>query len=252
MNNTRIFLSGCSGRMGKVIAEIVADSENISIVAGSDFISYPAAFPIFPNASENTVDFDVIIDFSNVSALSEVLSLALTQKKPVVFCTTGFSEEDKEKIQNASKEIPVFFSGNMSLGVNLLLALSKKAAAVLYPDFDIEIIEAHHNQKVDAPSGTALMIADAVNEELDKKLSYVYERQSVREKREKKELGIHSIRGGSIVGEHSVIFAGQEEMITLSHSAQSRNVFARGAIVAARFMKNMPAGLYTMEDLIGK
>jgi 4-hydroxy-tetrahydrodipicolinate reductase len=167
-------------------------------------------------------------------------------------CTTGLGEDEKSLLYALSEKTAVFYSGNMSLGINILLSLVKKAAEVLYPDFDIEIVEAHHNQKLDAPSGTALMIADAVNETLDHKLEYVYDRHSEMKKREKKELGIHSIRGGTIVGEHSVIFAGPEEVITVSHSAESRNVFAQGAVAAAKYLNGKPAGLYNMQDLIGQ
>jgi 4-hydroxy-tetrahydrodipicolinate reductase len=172
--------------------------------------------------------------------------------KPLVMCTTGLGEDEKRLLYALSEKTAVFYSGNMSLGINILLSLVKKAAEVLYPDFDIEIVEAHHNQKLDAPSGTALMIADAVNETLDHKLEYVYDRHSEMKKREKKELGIHSIRGGTIVGEHSVIFAGPEEVITVSHSAESRNVFAQGAVAAAKYLNGKPAGLYNMQDLIGQ
>ena len=252
MKEIKIFLSGCNGRMGKVITEIVAEQENMTIAAGSDLRDENTEFPVFSNAADGAeIDFDVIIDFSHISALPDVIALATRTQKPVVFCTTGFSESQQADIRRLSTTVPVFYSGNMSLGINLLMVLAQKAASILYPEFDIEIIEAHHSKKLDAPSGTALMLANAVNQAADNKLEYIYERESVRRERAKSELGIHSIRCGSIIGEHSVIFAGPEETVTLSHSAQSRTVFARGAVAAARFMPNQAAGLYTMTDLIG-
>lgn len=249
MLQTRIFLSGCFGKMGRVIDELVKESPDLSIVSGFDLLKQSNDYPVYQKASDCKEDFDVIVDFSHPAALPDILSLAKAEEKPVIFCTTGYSDKENDIIREAAKDIPVFSSGNMSLGINLLLALSQKAAVVLYPDFDIEIIEAHHNQKIDAPSGTANMLSGAIQEEIGN-LHNVYERQSVRQKRQNNEIGMHSIRGGSIVGEHSVIFAGQEEVVTLSHSAQSRNVFARGALAAVRFMVGKPAGLYSMKDLV--
>ena len=194
--------------------------------------------------------YDCIIDFSHPSVTDSMLDYALKTKTPVVLCTTGLSNEQLERVKAVGKEIPVFFSANMSLGVNLIVALCKKATELLGDDFDIEIIEKHHNQKVDAPSGTAIMLADAINEAADGKYEYVYERQSVRKKREKKELGIHSIRGGNIVGEHEVIFAGHDECVSIKHSATSKEVFAVGAVNAARFVSAQGAGLYSMADML--
>lgn len=252
MNVTRVFLNGCNGRMGSVITEICSKSEDILITAGCDINGVTHTYPVYTNPSDCKEDFDVIIDFSNVKALPSVIALSEKSGKPLVMCTTGLGEDEKKSLYTLSGKTAVFYSGNMSLGINILISLVRKAAEVLYPNFDIEIVEAHHNQKLDAPSGTALMIADALNDTLDHKLDYVYDRHSDMKKRGKKELGIHSIRGGTIVGEHSVIFAGPEEVITVSHSAESRNVFAQGAVAAARFLNGKPAGLYNMQDLIGQ
>lgn len=251
MTDVRIFLNGCNGRMGKVITDICSQEQGITIVAGADANNTAvSSFPVYTSATDCKEDFDVIIDFSHVLALPTVMQLAENTKKPLVMCTTGLTEDNKKALHTLSGKTAVFYSANMSLGVNVLVSLVQKAAEILYPGFDIEIIEAHHNQKLDAPSGTALMIADAVNETLDNQLEYVYDRHNDRQKRDAKELGLHSIRGGSIVGEHSVIFAGPEEVLTVSHSAQTRNVFARGAVAAARFMSGKSSGMYSMKDLI--
>lgn len=248
----RIFLSGSQGRMGKVIAGIAAEDESLQIVAGSDLKQDPTApFPIYANPLECPVEFDVLIDFSNPEALEKVLQFLERTGKPGVICTTGLTPVQVASIEKAASRIALFRSANMSLGINLLIRLAKDAAALLYPQFDIEIIEAHHNQKIDAPSGTALMLADAINQSLGgHALNYVYDRSTVRHKRAVNELGIHAIRGGTIVGEHTVIFAGSDEVIELKHSAQSRAVFARGALAAARFMACRETGLYSMDDLI--
>ena len=251
MSDVRIFLNGCNGRMGKVITDICSQQDGITIVAGADTNTVASYFPVYASATKCREEFDVIIDFSNVLALPAVMMLAEQKHKPLVMCTTGLSEEDKKSLLSLSEKTAVFYSANMTIGVNVLVSLAQKAAAVLYPDFDIEIIEAHHNQKLDAPSGTALMIAKALNDTLDHKLEYVYDRHERLQKREKKELGIHAIRGGSIVGDHSIIFAGPEEVITIYHSAQSRNVFERGAVAAARYVCGKQAGMYSMKDLIG-
>ena len=253
---TNVFLNGCNGRMGKTIVQFIEETEDIKIVAGADIAEMPKSgspaesFSFYNDAMQVKEDFDVIVDFSHVSGLSSILELAEKTRKPLVLCTTGFSETDKEKIRRQSENTPVFYSANMSLGINLLISLVQKAASVLYPDFDVEIIEAHHNQKLDAPSGTALMIGDAIHQTLDQKMEYVYDRHSQKKKREKNEIGFHAIRGGSITGDHSVVFAGQEEVFTISHHAQSRGVFARGAIAAAKFMANKKPGLYEMKDLV--
>jgi len=248
---TRILLSGCSGQMGAAVTRIVSSRDDCEIVAGIDLRANPALdYPIFASFSECDVECDVIIDFSLPSSLDNLLDYAVKNSVPSIICTTGYTDEQVEKIKNASKSIPVFYSGNMSLGINLLMSLSKKAAAILGSSFDIEIVEKHHNQKVDAPSGTALMLAAAVSESLEEKPRYEFDRHSKRGKRTKNEIGIHSIRGGTIVGEHDVIFAGQEEVITLSHSAQSKGVFASGAVNAAVFIIGKDAGLYDMSDMI--
>ena len=208
------------------------------------------SFPIFSSINDVNIKADIIIDFSNPLALNSILEYSQNQKLPVVICTTGFSKEQVEKINEASKNIPVFYSGNMSLGINLLIELCQKATNVLGDSFDIEIIEKHHNQKIDAPSGTALMIANGISEHLDEKYEYKYNRTTSREKRKKNEIGIHSIRGGTITGDHEVIFAGKDEIITISHHAASRNIFANGAINAAKYILNKTPGLYKMKNLI--
>lgn len=247
----RILLSGCNGRMGHVIRNLAAEAPDLEVVAGYDLISgEQSAFPVYTRATDCREDFDVIIDFSNPAALPGLFELIRQTGKPAVICTTGLGPELKDELNQLAATSAIFESGNMSLGINLLISLAQKAAAILYPDFDIEIVEAHHRQKVDAPSGTALMIADAINQTLDGQLTYVHDRSQVRQKRAGNELGLHAIRGGTIVGEHSVIFAGAEEVITLHHSAQSRQVFARGALAAARFVAGQPAGRYAMRDIV--
>ena len=239
--------------MGNQISEGIKARSDCITVAGIDVNgSAKKEYPVFSRPSEINCEADVLIDFSNPSLLSPLLEFGLARKMPLVICTTGYSEEQTALIRKASEPIPVFYSGNMSLGVNLVIELAKKAAAVLGDQFDIEIIEKHHNQKLDAPSGTALMIADAISEVRDGKTNYVYDRHSQRKKREKSEIGIHSIRGGSIVGEHEVLFAGPGEVIGISHSAQSKEIFATGSINAALFLAGKPAGLYRMADLISK
>lgn len=251
MSNVRIFLNGCLGHMGHVIVEMCNDYQDIEIVAGGDVRDdFSGAFPVYSCMEDVKEEFDVIIDFSHVSAFEAVTNLSLTRNKPIVMCTTGLSQEQKAKLDDMSKQVGVFFSGNMSLGINVLIRLVNEAAAKLYPDFEIEIVEEHHNRKLDAPSGTALMIADEINETLDHQMDYVYDRQSVRRKRANNEIGIHSIRGGNIVGEHKVMFIGGEEIMTISHSAQTRDVFARGAISAARFMCDKEPGIYSMKELL--
>lgn len=248
---TNIILNGCFGRMGKVITEKVAEKSDATIIAGVDaFASGNADFPVYKSIAEVKENADVIIDFSNPAALTRLLDFAIKNKTPIVLATTGYSDEQLTQIREATKIIPVFFTFNMSLGINLLTALSKRAAEVLGDDFDIEIVEKHHNQKLDAPSGTAIMLANSINEVFDDTMQYEYDRHSKRAKRSKKEIGIHSVRGGNIVGEHEVIFAGTDEIITLSHSAASRNVFASGAVRAALFLKDKKAGMYDMNQMI--
>ena len=247
---TKIILNGCNGKMGLAVSRLVAERDDCEIVAGVDLrTDIQREFPVFGNINE-VKEGDVIIDFSHPSCLGSLLEYAVTTKTPIVVATTGLSDADIENVKSASKAVPVFFTFNMSLGINLLVELSKTASKVLGDRFDIEIIEKHHNQKIDAPSGTAIMLANAINEVNDGKYVYEYNRQAKREKRDAKEIGIHAIRGGNIVGEHEVIFAGHDEVISLSHSAGSKEVFAAGAVDAAVFISGNKPGLYDMKDLI--
>ena len=249
---TKIIITGCSGKMGASLLQAAAGRDDCQIVAGVDPVAPQHADYTYADSFENLqTDADVIVDFSHPSVLPSMLGYAKEKKLPVVICTTGFSEEQIGEIEEASKEIPVFRSGNMSLGINLIIELAKKAAAVLVDGFDIEILEQHHNQKLDAPSGTALMIADAVSE-VRTDAEYVYDRHAYRKKRDKREIGIHSIRGGNSVGEHEIIFAGQDEVVTITHSARSKTVFAVGALNAAVFLKDKQPGMYNMTDLLAE
>lgn len=252
METIQILLCGCSGHMGHVVADCAVARDDCTICAGIDLTdTVGGAFPVFSRPEEVSCRADVIIDFSHPSVLSALLSYAMQNHLPVVLCSTGYSESQLQEIQRASEQIPVFKSGNMSLGVNLLIELAKRAAAVLGEPFDIEIIEKHHNRKLDAPSGTALMIADGVSEVLPHETTYTYDRHSRRMPRSKSEIGIHSVRGGTIVGEHEIIFAGPQETISITHTAQSREIFALGAVNAAVFMTgNQAPGLYNMTDLL--
>lgn len=248
---TRIVLCGCCGKMGKFISSVVDSKDDMEIVAGVDlFGEQYSYFPVFKSFGDVKCECDVIIDFSNPDNLDSLLKFALDNNTPSVICTTGFSDDDVTKINNSSKKVPIFFSFNMSLGVNLLTGLCQKAAKVLGDDFDIEIIEKHHNMKKDAPSGTAIMLADAINGVFDGNKVYEYDRHSKRAARNNKEIGIHSIRGGTIVGEHEVMFCGRDEIISLKHSAASREVFAVGAVNAAKYLINQKPGLYNMNDII--
>lgn len=247
----RILLCGCAGHMGAAVRSFAAERDNCKIVAGVDISGGKLDFPVYQKIGEVKEQADVVVDFSHPSALSDILDYCRANAgTAAVLCTTGYSPEQVESIREASKTLPLFYSRNMSLGVNLLIDLAKKAEAVLGDTFDVEIVEMHHNQKIDAPSGTALMLADAVNEVRDGQMKYAYDRHSQRKKREKSELGIHSVRGGTIVGEHQVIFSGPYEVITLSHSAQSKGLFASGALNAAVFMCGKGPGLYDMSHLI--
>lgn len=238
--------------MGRVIQQLVAERTDCTIAAGVDlFADSAAAFPAYTNIADVQEEADVIIDFSHPSLLTPILSYAAQKGGiPAVLCTTGYSAEQVEALKTAAQTLPVFYSRNMSLGINLLIELSKKAAKVLGDQFDIEIIEKHHNQKIDAPSGTALMLADAIASVRDGETQYVYDRHAQRKKREKSEIGLHAVRGGTIVGEHEVVFAGNHEVITLSHSAQSKELFATGAVNAAVYMCGKGPGLYDMSDMI--
>lgn len=246
-----IAVCGASGKMGKVICDVVSSRDDCQVVAGIDKITDTYSdFPIVSKVSDLSVKPDVIIDFSHPSVLDDLLDYCQTNGTPIVIATTGYNDEQIAKIKKASSQIPVFFTFNMSLGINLLAQLAKKAAQILGGQFDIEIVEKHHNQKIDAPSGTAIMLADAINEELGNGYSFTYDRHSVRQKRSKTEIGMHAIRGGTIVGEHEIIFAGRDEVVTLKHEAHSKEVFAVGAVNAAVFISDKPSGLYDMSELI--
>lgn len=249
---TDIIMHGCNGKMGQVISGLVSDNEATNMVAGIDpFTGIDNSYPVFTSPSECTLKGDVIIDFSNASAVDAVIDYAVNQQIPIVVCTTGLSAPQIQHLKDASQKVAILFSANMSLGVNLLISLAQKATAILTDaNFDIEIVEKHHNQKVDAPSGTAIAIADGINEVLDNSYSYQYDRSKDRVKRPKKEIGLHAVRGGTIVGEHDIIFAGDDEIIELSHRAMSKKIFAVGAVNAAKFLKGKPAGLYSMADLM--
>ena len=238
---TRIIMSGCNGAMGKMITDLVAKDEEARIVAGIDITDDGRNdYPVFSSILDCDVEADALIDFSTTKILDDLLSYCEEKGLPAVLCTTGYDEEQLEKIERAAKKIAVLKAANMSLGVNTLLHLIQKAAKVFAPEgFDIEIVEKHHNQKLDAPSGTALALADSVND-----------RSQRREKRGKKELGISSVRGGTIVGEHDVIFAGEDEVITFSHTAYSKAVFAKGAVAAAKFLTGKKNGRFDMADVI--
>lgn len=248
----KIALSGCNGRMGRVITDICSKKENMKIVAGFDVNAVKLSdFPVYADPFEFSGAADVVIDFSNPASTSHLLEYCIQNRTPVVICTTGHSPEQLAQIGAAAGKIPVFRSGNMSIGINLMLDLLKKCASVLGDGYDVEIVEAHHNQKLDAPSGTALMLADAVSSALPYDAQYEYDRHERREKRPPHEIGIHSIRGGTIVGEHSVMFCGRDEVIEIKHSAHSREVFAVGAVDAAAFLAAQTApGLYDMSYVI--
>ncbi|MCI5752866.1 MAG: 4-hydroxy-tetrahydrodipicolinate reductase [Oscillospiraceae bacterium] len=247
----KIAVCGANGKMGKVISSVIGGRDDCTVLCGIDKITDKYAdFEIYDAPAKMPEKPDVILDFSHPSVLDSLLEYALANGTPLVLCTTGFSETQTEKIKKASEQIPVFFSFNMSLGINLLANLAKTAHAILGDQFDVEIVEKHHNQKIDAPSGTALMLADAINSAADDRYNYVYDRHCRRQKREKSEIGIHSVRGGTIVGEHEIIFAGRDEVITLSHQAASKEVFAVGGVNAAVYLSGKPAGLYDMSALI--
>ena len=248
----KIIMHGCNGAMGQVISGIAAKDEEISIVAGIDMrTEQKNDYPVFASLNECKVEADVVIDFSNAAAVDELLDWCAEKKMPVVLCTTGLSEVQLAKVEETAEKTAVLRSANMSLGINMLLKLLKEAAQILAPaGFDIEILEKHHNQKLDAPSGTALALADSMNEALNEKYAYVYDRSRERKKREKYEIEISAVRGGNIVGEHEVIFAGQDEVIEFKHTAYSKAVFAKGAVQAAKFLAGKPAGFYDMSDVI--
>lgn len=250
---TNILLSGANGKMGQAVTRVAEANDGVQIVAGYDInTTRNSGFPVYDDLSKvtNISEINAIIDFSHPAMFDGLLEFANTNGIPIVFCTTGLSEKQISDMKEASKTSPVFFSANMSIGVNLLIDLVTKAAKILQENFDIEIIEKHHNQKLDAPSGTALAIADAIADTVDYNAEYVYDRHSVRKKRGKNEIGLHAVRGGTIVGEHDVIFAGNDEVIEIKHSAASKEVFAVGAVKAAVFMSGKHAGMYNMNDVI--
>ena len=249
---TKVIMHGCNGKMGQTITAMCKEDPEIEIVAGVDlYDGIKNDYPVFSNISLCDVKADAVIDFSNANAVDDLLVYCVDKQIPVVLCTTGMSEAQIGKAKEASEHVAVLRSANMSLGINMLLELLKKAAVTLAPaGFDMEIVEKHHNQKLDAPSGTALALADSMNEALGEKYNYIYDRSKERRKREKYEIGISAVRGGNIVGEHEVIFAGQDEVIEFKHTAYSKAVFAKGAVQAAKFLKGRPAGLYDMSDVI--
>lgn len=248
----RAVIHGCNGRMGRVITGLVKEDDGIEIVAGVDaYTGINNDYPVFESIEKCTVEADVVIDFSNAAAVDALIDYCVDKKLPVILCTTGLSEEQLAKVQKASEETAVLKSANMSLGINLLMKLLKDAAKVLAGSgFDMEIVEKHHNQKVDAPSGTALALADSINEAMGNSYEYVYDRSQVRQKRDAKEIGISAVRGGTIVGDHEVIFAGADEVIEFKHTAYSKAIFGKGAVEAAKFLAGKPAGMYDMSNVI--
>lgn len=249
----KVIMHGCNGKMGQTISGLIAADDGIEIVAGVDARDEGKnPYPVFADIAACTVEADAVIDFSVAAAVDGLLDYCVEKRVPCVLCTTGLSEGQLAKVKDASQKVAILKSANMSLGINMLLKLLKEAAGILAPaGFDIEIVEKHHNQKVDAPSGTALALADSINEQMDHAYEYVYDRSQVREKRKEKEIGISAVRGGTIVGDHDVIFAGADEVVTFSHRAYSKAVFGKGAIQAAKFLKGRPAGMYDMADVIG-
>lgn len=254
----KILLHGCNGRMGRVVTRLVEESgtPEMKIVCGVDLNpgKFDNDYPVFASLSEVPLDIkpDVVIDFSHPGSVESLLDFGLTRNTPLVICTSGISGEQQQKISAAAQEIPVLMSANMSVGINLVLSLVAQAAQVLGSTFDIEIVEKHHNQKVDAPSGTAMMIANAMNAALGNDMEYIYGRHGEDEstKRKPSQIGIHAVRGGTIVGEHDTIFAGQGEIVEIKHTALSRDIFGYGALEAAKFLLDKTPGLYSMKDVI--
>lgn len=248
----KIIMHGCNGKMGQVISDLVIGDEHAVIVAGIDIKdNIIHEYPVYTEIEDCKVKADVMIDFSTAKAVEKVLKYAVQRKLPLVLCTTGLSEEQLEQVGNAAKHIPILRSANMSLGINTVMRLLNVAAGLLADaGFDIEIVEKHHNQKIDAPSGTALALADVINETLNNEYQYTFDRSKERTKRVKKEIGIHAVRGGTIVGEHEVIFAGTDEVIEIRHTAYSKAIFGKGAIEAARFLAGTRPGLYDMKDVV--
>ena len=248
----KVIMHGCNGKMGQVITRMAASDPELKIVAGGDARAQALNdYPVFGDISDCDAEADVVIDFSNAAAVDHLLDWCQEKQMPVVLCTTGLSEEQLKKVEDAAKRTAVLKSANMSLGVNLLMKLLQDAAKVLAPEgFDMEIVERHHNQKVDAPSGTAIALADALNGALEEDYEYVYDRSGQRKKRDSHEIGISAVRGGTIVGEHEVIFAGEDEVIEFKHTAYSKALFAKGAVAAAKFLAGKGPGRYDMSDVI--
>lgn len=248
----RIIMHGCNGKMGQMISRIVAEDESTVMVAGIDkFDDGHNPYPVFADLADCDVEADALIDFSTASAVDHLLEVCAAKNLPCVLCTTGLSQEQLAKVKETSEKVAILKSANMSLGINLLMKLLKQAAEVLgNAGYDIEVVEKHHNQKIDAPSGTALALADSINDQMNGRYEYVYDRSQKREKRTKDEIGISAIRGGTIVGEHDVIFAGEDEVVTFSHGAYSKAVFAKGAVAAAKFLGGQKPGMYDMSDVI--
>ncbi|MEE1314221.1 MAG: 4-hydroxy-tetrahydrodipicolinate reductase [Faecalimonas sp.] len=248
----RMIMHGCNGKMGQAISRMVKEDTQAEIVAGIDtYLGIQNTYPVFDSLEKCDVEADVVIDFSNATAVDALLDYCGEKKLPVVLCTTGLSEQQLAKVKAVSEKTAVLKSANMSLGINLLLRLLQDAAKVLGPaGYDIELVEKHHNQKVDAPSGTALALADSINDALENAYTYTYDRSQLRQKRDAKEIGISAVRGGTIVGEHEVLFAGEDEVIEFKHTAYSKTVFAKGAIEAGKFLKGKAAGMYDMKDVI--
>lgn len=249
---TKIIMLGCNGRMGQIITDMVKQDDECTIVAGIDIVdNRDNGYPVYTKLADCDVEADAIIDFTSATDFESRMDYAVDKQIPIIECSTGLSEEQMDYLKKASEKVAVLKSANMSLGINLLMKLLKEAAVKLAGDgFDVEIVEKHHNQKLDAPSGTALALADSINEAMDDRYEYIYDRSQVRQKRDKKELGISAVRGGTIVGEHEVIFAGTDEVITFKHTAYSRAVFAKGSITAAKYLKGKAAGLYDMSDVL--
>ena len=249
---TKIIMLGCNGRMGQMITDMVKQDDECTIGAGIDIVdNRDNGYPVYTKLADCDVEADAIIDFTSATDFESRMDYAVDKQIPIIVCSTGLSEEQMDYLKKASEKVAVLKSANMSLGINLLMKLLKEAAVKLAGDgFDVEIVEKHHNQKLDAPSGTALALADSINEAMDDRYEYVYDRSQVRQKRDKKELGISAVRGGTIVGEHEVIFAGTDEVITFKHTAYSRAVFAKGSITAAKYLKGKAAGLYDMSDVL--
>lgn len=247
----KVLLHGCSGRMGKVISSTALSFNTLKIVAGIDrFKTNELDYPVFTSLKDCTVDYDVLLDFSSAAALKSLLDFSKKTKKPIVICSTGFTQEDLNLIDETSNLIPLFRSGNMSVGINLINNLLRKITPFLYNNYDIEIVEKHHNQKLDSPSGTAVLLADTIKKSISEETKFVHGREGIA-KREHTEIGIHAVRGGGIVGDHEVIFAGAGEVIELTHKAISREVFAVGALKACEYMGNISeAGLYDMDDVL--